>query len=207
MSENKKYELTEEYTECCGKKLYRIRALRNFSNVKKGELGGFLESEKNLSRTGKAWVGSNARVYGNARVEGNARVDGDVVVNDNARVYGNAYVHGNVVIDGFAWINGNAKIERNEDYACVKGFGVACRNTTFFRCEDGQVRVTCGCFFGTIPEFREQVKRTRTGKIAKEYLMIADLMEYHYVTDESIDDTLMDLANYCIMELVERSEH
>lgn len=27
------------------------------------------------------------------------------------------------------------------------------------------------------------------------------------VTDESIDDTLMDLANYCIMELVERGRN
>ena len=26
----------------------------------------------------------------------------------------------------------------------------------------------------------------------------------HYVNDESVDDTLLDLANYCIMELVER---
>lgn len=28
--------------------------------------------------------------------------------------------------------------------------------------------------------------------------------EQAQVTDESIDDTLMDMANYCIMELVER---
>jgi hypothetical protein len=38
----------------------------------------------------------------------------------------------------------------------------------------------CGCFFGTIAEFRKQVEETRTGKIAKEYLMIADLMEEHF---------------------------
>lgn len=37
-----------------------------------------------------------------------------------------------------------------------------------------------GCFYGTIDEFREQVNKTRDGKIAKEYLMIADLMEYHF---------------------------
>lgn len=51
---------------------------------------------------------------------------------------------------------------------------------SFFRCKDGEVRVSCGCFFGTIEEFREQVKATREGKIAQEYLKIADLMEYHF---------------------------
>ena len=60
------------------------------------------------------------------------------------------------------------------------GFGTEFRNTTFFRCKDGEVRVSCGCFFGTIEEFREQVKATREGKIAQEYLKIADLMEYHF---------------------------
>ena len=45
---------------------------------------------------------------------------------------------------------------------------------------DGSIGVRCGCFSGTLDEFREQVKNTREGKIAKEYLMIADLMEYHF---------------------------
>lgn len=39
-------------------------------------------------------------------------------------------------------------------------------------------------FFGTINEFRKQVKDTRKGKIAKEYLMIADLMEEHFECQE-----------------------
>ena len=47
-----------------------------------------------------------------------------------------------------------------------------------------KIIVACGCFCGTIDEFREQVKNTREGKIAKEYLMIADLMEYHFSNDE-----------------------
>ena len=62
----------------------------------------------------------------------------------------------------------------------IHGFGTQFRTTTFFRCKDKEIRVSCGCFFGTISEFREQVKRTRKGKIAEEYLMIADLMEKHF---------------------------
>ena len=81
---------------------------------------------------------------------------------------------GNVNQSGNAWVYGDA------DYTTIHGFGTQFRTTTFFRCKDKKVRVACGCFFGTIPEFREQVKNTRKGKIAEEYLMIADLMEKHF---------------------------
>ena len=70
------------------------------------------------------------------------------------------------------------------DYTTIHGFGTQFRTTTFFQCEDKQIRVSCGCFLGTIPEFREQVKNTREGKIVEEYLMIADLMEKHFVKEK-----------------------
>ena len=69
----------------------------------------------------------------------------------------------------------------------IKGFGTEYRPTTFFRCRDGEARVICGCFYGTIAEFREQVKQTRNGKVADEYLKIADLMEYHFKEDSGIN--------------------
>lgn len=83
----------------------------------------------------------------------------------------------NVNQSGDAWVSGNA------DYTTIRGFGTQFRTTTFFRCKDKQVKVSCGCFYGTIPEFREQVKNTRKGKIAEEYLMIADLMEKHFAEE------------------------
>ena len=143
----KKFELTSETIINNGKTLYRIKALIDFSNIKAGELGGFVEKESNLNHKGNAWV------YGNACVSGNARVS------DNAWVYGNA------------------------DYTTISGFGTRFRTTTFFKCSDKKIRVNCGCFYGTIDEFREQVNKTRTGKIAKEYLLIADLMEEHFKED------------------------
>lgn len=87
---------------------------------------------------------------------------------------------GNVNQSGNAWVYGNAEVSGDADYTTIHGFGTQFRTTTFFRCKDKKVRVACGCFFGTIPEFREQVKNTRKGKIAEEYLMIADLMENHF---------------------------
>ena len=152
----KKFELTaESKINIFGKKLFRIKALISFGDVEEGEIGGWIEKEENLEQSsGDAWVYGNARVYGDAEVSGNARVYG------NAEVYGNA------------------------DYTTIHGFGTQFRTTTFFQCEDKQIRVSCGCFLGTIPEFREQVKNTREGKIVEEYLMIADLMEKHFVKEK-----------------------
>lgn len=44
----KKYKLTQETITIDGHTLYRIEALRDFSRVKKGDKGGFIESEKKL---------------------------------------------------------------------------------------------------------------------------------------------------------------
>ena len=69
----KKFELTAEFvTNVFGKKLFRIKALVAFGTVEKGELGGFIEKEDNLSHDSNAWVFGNARVSGNAQVSGNA---------------------------------------------------------------------------------------------------------------------------------------
>ena len=46
----KKYELTSETKIVFGHILYRIKALSSFGYVSAGDLGGFLESEKNLSQ-------------------------------------------------------------------------------------------------------------------------------------------------------------
>ena len=165
----KKFELTSETKiNIFGKKLFRIKALISFGDVEAGETGGWVEKEGNVNQSGDAWVFGDAEVSGNAKVYGNAKVSG------NAEVYGNAEVSGD------AWVYGDAEVSGNADYTTIHGFGTQFRTTTFFRCKDKKVRVACGCFFGTIPEFREQVKNTRKGKIAEEYLMIADLMEKHF---------------------------
>ena len=162
----KKFELTSETKiNIFGKKLFRIKALVSFGVVKTGETGGWVEKEENVNQSGDAWVFGNAEVFGNARVSGDA------------------WVFGNARVSGDAWVFGNAEVFGNADYTTIHGFGTQFRTTTFFRCKDKQVKVSCGCFYGTIPEFREQVKNTRDGKIAEEYLMIADLMEKHFAEE------------------------
>nr|DAU80867.1 MAG TPA: Putative transferase, nesg, ydcK, Structural Genomics.38A [Caudoviricetes sp.] len=190
----KKFELTAEFvTNVFGKKLFRIKALVAFGDVEKGELGGFIEKEDNLSHDGNAWVSGNAwvygdaRVYGDAHVSGNARVYGDAHVSGNAHVSDNAWVSGNAHVSDNAWVSGNAhvsgdaRVSGDADYAVVIGFGRCFRTTTFFRCKDKILRVQCGCFYGDLAQFREIVKKTHgDSKYAKEYLAIADLMELHF---------------------------
>ena len=170
----KKFELTTNTKMFLGKKLFQIKALISFGNVEAGELGGYIEKEENLSQAGDAWVAGNARVTGDAWVAGNARVT------DNAWVTGNAWVKDN------AWVTGNARVTGDASYTTIKGFGREYRTTTFFRCKDGKVRVRCGCFYGDLKEFRAIVKETHgESKKAKEYLMIADLMELHFEENEN----------------------
>ena len=82
---------------------------------------------------------------------------------------------------GSAWIFGNAEVSGNQMHATVKGFGSQYRNTTFFITRDRNICVNCGCFSGTLEQFRAKVKEThKDTKYAKEYLAIADLMEMHF---------------------------
>ncbi len=166
----KKFELTSDFiTNTFGVKLFRIKALVEFGNVKAGELGGYIEKEENLNQYGDAWVYGNAKVYGDAEVYGDAKVCGDAWVYGDAKVYGDA------------WVYGDAKVYGNADYVTVKGFGSVFRTTSFFREKNKSIGVKCGCFYGELDEFRDKVKETHgESKTAKEYLMLADLIEYKF---------------------------
>ena len=74
---NKIWEFTGETKIHLGTTLKRIRASVGFELkcgvvIGKGELGGWIEKESNLS--GNAWVSGNAKVYGDALVSGDALV-------------------------------------------------------------------------------------------------------------------------------------
>ena len=69
----KKYELTDitKTENIFGKPvtLHRIRALKDFGNVKAGDLGGWVEHEGNLSQDGDCWIYYPAIVCGTAKLE------------------------------------------------------------------------------------------------------------------------------------------
>ena len=161
MNEQKKYEFTGEIKVVFGINFKQIRAIINFGCVVAGEIGGWIEKEENLSQSGDAWVSGNAKVSGDAWVSGNAKVSGD------------------------AWVYGDAEVKKDDDYMVIGGAGRYNRFTTFFKCRDKTIKVVCGCFFGTIIEFRAKVKETHKGnKHEKVYLAMADMAELQIGNDE-----------------------
>ena len=114
--DTKKYKLTEETIIVNDKSLYRIEALKDFGNVKKGDKGGFIENENNLTQYGKCWVYDNAEVSGyamvhnNATVSGNAKVSGNAIIHEDAKVYGDAKVSGKAIVHDKAEIYDNAEV-------------------------------------------------------------------------------------------------
>lgn len=46
---NTKYEFTGETKRVNGVTLHRIRALKDFGEIRKGDIGGWIEAERNLS--------------------------------------------------------------------------------------------------------------------------------------------------------------
>ena len=59
---NDKYELTEETKQFFDITLHRIRAKKDFGDVKAGDLGGWIEKEDNLCIDGNAWVYGDADI-------------------------------------------------------------------------------------------------------------------------------------------------
>lgn len=105
---NKKYELTDETIKYNGVKLYRIRALRNFGDVRKGDLGGFVESENNLSHKDNCWIYDNGKVMGHGEVLSNAKVFDYGEVRDHGKVLGDGKIFGHGIVKdyGSVWCNG-----------------------------------------------------------------------------------------------------
>ena len=110
----KKYEFTGETQawEHGTVTLRRIRALVDIPDVgvKQGDLGGWIQVERNLSQSGKAWIHDNSKVWGLAQVNDDAQVS------DNACVFGNATICGNARVSSYAQVF---------DYACLRDSAVA----------------------------------------------------------------------------------
>ena len=111
---DRKYELLKDnYINYEGKILYRIRALRDFSNVKAGDVGGYVQSEDNLSHKGDCWVYDNVKVFNSAKIHDNAKVRGNAQIYGDAEVFGSARIHGNAKIYDEAGIFDNATVFEN----------------------------------------------------------------------------------------------
>jgi len=100
---NKKYELIKDRWG-----FYRVLSLKDFTlitgeTIRKGDIGGLVESEDSLSQEGNCWVMDDTEVYGH--------VSGNAVVKDRARIYGTA--SGNAIIKGHGFVGENATVADN----------------------------------------------------------------------------------------------
>lgn len=110
----KKYEIIRtDYIEYEDRKLYRIRALKNFWYVSKGELGGYIESEYNLSQENNCWIADNARAFENAIIKNNAQICDDVIVQGNVIIRDNSFISGSTHIKDYVIIKGDSQIYGN----------------------------------------------------------------------------------------------
>lgn len=151
----KKYELTEETFAVDGHVLHRIKALRDFGDVRKGNIGGWIEDEDNLSHDDDCWVYDNAAVYGFATIYGNAKVCGDAEVNSYARICGDAV------------------IKNMSDYIVFKNWWSSGRCFTWTRSNDMWI---VGCFYGTGEELIKKAYNDSEEK-GREYERIVKYVE------------------------------
>lgn len=100
---NRKFELTNDTKDVVIKgesvTVSRIKALRKIGDVQKGSLGGYVESEDNLGRSGTSWVHDDSIVAGNARITGNTIVEDNSVVTGDIKIMGDSLVT-HTTIDG-----------------------------------------------------------------------------------------------------------
>lgn len=137
----KKYEFSEKTLEVVDHILHRIKAIRSFSDVKKGDLGGWVEKESNLSHDGNCWIYNDAKAFNNAKVYGDAVIYNEAIIHGSAHVYdnmrafdgvnisGNARVYGNAVLSGNAVIGDRAEVYGNAE---VCGEAKVCGNAEVY---------------------------------------------------------------------------
>ena len=104
----KKYELTDVRIKARVHEsalilvLHQIRALRDLHHeglgitINAGDLGGYIQSEDNLSHEGDCWISNGCVVGGNAKVK------------DDVLVMGNILLFGNMTLEGDSFIIDNS---------------------------------------------------------------------------------------------------
>ena len=199
---NKKYELTDETINHYGVVLHRIKALRSFSDVEAGDLGGYIQSEDNLSHEGDCWISGNAIVKDEAKVFDNAIVCGNAIVRGNANIYNKAIVitgiiegstiNGDVVIlCKDICLQNNAYISSINDYINITMNGIT---VTFYLSKDKDIYLTFG-----IDEYKldniiyvrnlsDNIAFPMMVALAKNYLLREKNMDYQEITDAIIKE-------------------
>lgn len=207
---NRKYEFTREMKDGRnGMVLHRIRAVRSFVGVKAGDLGGWIQSEYNLSHAGNAWVADeaiaaedsyvsgdaladdHAQLYGNAvvtdrsHIGGQAIADGKSVMMGDASILGDVRLDGNGIVSGISEVVGNAVIQGNRDLFTFYPVASTMFPVTFATdSKDGTVYATFLGIGMTMDEFSQKVYKL--SKDTRDYIsaLTAAQAAHIYLTGE-----------------------
>jgi len=176
---------------------------------------------------GKASIADNAKVFGHAEIWGTTKVHGYAKVRDYAKVRGASCIEESAIIDDHAYIEDaniggdvkiggdaqisnitisgvrakildNANISHEYDYMCFTNVGSRKDTLTAYRTKHNGVRITVGCFFGDLDEFRKDLTKKNSDEalIKREYELIADVIQHRFI-DHNTSDYLKDDAIKC----------
>lgn len=133
---------------------------------KKGDLGGFVESERNLSQLGNCWIYDNAKCMDNAKIYMNAKMydntemcDSSHMYNDaalyhsakmfdnavmwgNARILDNSSMYDNSTMLDSSVMYGNGLLEGNQE---LHSFSNGDHTCNFYKTKEGNIYLRAGC--------------------------------------------------------------
>lgn len=127
----KKYEFTGETMCFEGHTLKRIRYVKDGVFFNRGDVGGWIESEENLSHKDHCCVLEESKIFGNASVKDNARVVHNSIVKDNAKILDCSFVYDEAIVGADTIV---------KDISVIgKGSKVYFYNTTETNSEQGHI--------------------------------------------------------------------
>lgn len=155
---DKKYEILNIYG------CFIIKALKDFQLmtgkiIKKGDFGGRVDGEHNLSQEGNCWISCYAKAIGDSRVlddavlkdrsmaYGNSKISGNAVMKDHSVAYGNVTVSGNAVMEDFSRAFDNSTISGDtvmKGDSKAYGYSTVSGNAVMkdYSCADGNSIIT-----------------------------------------------------------------
>lgn len=150
-----------------GEVLYRIEALRDINrHVKKGDKGGYVQNENNLSFEGESWLYDDSKVLGDGFVYDRAEVRNTSIIRSGSYVCGYTYVDGasditNDIRQPLA--SGSVrdgKIADVGDVVVVSNLGIWYWELTAYKSERG-ILVRHGNHFETLDDFTDMIKQNK----------------------------------------------
>ena len=115
----KKYVLTDITKIVDGKTLYRIKAVKDFNDVRAGDLGGYIQHEFNLSQRGNCWLYNESCAYDYSQVKDDAIMRDYSMICEQAVLRDKAYMNCHSKASGMALISDDSYLT---DYAHITDF-------------------------------------------------------------------------------------